>query len=362
MNRRIALLVCSALLGCARAKTAARGEVRESEGRRFLVETLLEDRGVLWGFDFLPDGRAILTERGGRFLVFDATKGTVTPLKGAPKVQAEGQGGLLDVRVHPGFAKNRLVYFTYSEPTGKGEATTTLARGKLDGVRLEEIRTICQANARSDQEVHFGSRLEFDGPDHVFFTVGDRNQRPRVQDDAFHNGKLLRVAADGSAAPEVWAKGLRSPQGLARQPKTGDLWEGEMGPRGGDEINVIAKGANYGWPVITYGSEYHGPKIGEGTAKAGMRQPVAHYVPSISPSGMSFYAGREFPAWEGNLFVGTLSGQHLRRVVLDGRRVVRQETLLNDLHWRIRNVRPGPDGFLYLSTDEGRFARLVPAK
>lgn len=344
-------------------------KVYESEGQKFRMEVLTQQKDVIWGFDFLPDGRILFTEREGALRVYDPKTKAVSAIKGAPPVWAHGQGGLLDVRVQP--KTKDKIFLTYSEPVGKG-ATTALATATLANGELQGFKKIFSAGDANTNEIHFGSRIEFDEDHHVFITVGDRNDRPKVQSLSSNLGKVLRLNEDGSAPkdnpfvnqkgakPEIWTLGHRSPQGLVRHPVTGELWEAEMGPRGGDEVNLLKKGANYGWPVITYGREYTGPKIGEGTAKEGMEQPVVYWVPSISPSGMTIYNGDAFPKWKGNIFLGNLSSTHLRRLVLEGHKVTKQEELLKDLAMRIRLVRPGPDGDLYFSTDDGKLARLVP--
>ncbi|WP_434130306.1 PQQ-dependent sugar dehydrogenase [Methylocaldum sp. GT1BB] len=348
------------------------GGAYESEGQPFSVEVIAQQEDVVWGFDFLPDGRIVFTERDGQLRILDPSTRSVQTVQGAPAVVQAGQGGLLDVRVHPEFDKNGWIYLTYSEKATHG-MTTALGRGRLEGTELKDYRKLFSAFEPNGNNIHFGSRIEFDGAGKLFISVGDRNERHNAQDLRYHNGKILRLNEDGSAPvdnpfannpdakPEIWSYGHRNPQGLAKHPITGELWESEFGPRGGDEINVIRPGANYGWPVITYGREYWGPKIGEGTEKAGMEQPVAYYVPSISPSGIAFYFGDAFPRWKGNLFVANLSGQHLRRLVIDdNNKVVKQEELLNDLGVNFRHVRTGPEGFLYFSTDDGKIARLVP--
>lgn len=345
--------------------------VQESEGQRFTVDILAEREDVVWGFDFLPDGRIVFTELKGKVGLFDPKTGTVQAVNGVPAVVRQGQGGLLDVRVHPDFAKNQELYLTYSESVGDGNMTTALGLGRLEGGELKNYRKLFSAFEPSGERIHFGSRIEFDGAGHLFISVGERNDRDKAQNLAYDNGKILRFKLDGSvpadnpfakdssARPEIWSYGHRNPQGLARHPATGELWSAEYGPRGGDEINLIRAGANYGWPVITYGREYYGPAIGEGTEKPGMEQPVVYWVPSISPSAIGFYTGDRFPKWKGDLFVAALGNQHLRRLHLDGK-TVRQEPLLRELGWRFRNVRQGPDGLLYFSTDEGRLGRLVP--
>ncbi len=337
---------------------------------KFDFQELTQQSDVIWGFDFLPDERIIFTERRGSVKVFDSKTKEVVALKGTPKVWAEGQGGMLDIRVHP---KTSKIYFTYSEPVGDG-ATTALGMATLSGNELKDFKKLFSAHQANDQDIHFGSRIEFDDKGYVFITVGDRNARPNVQSLSYHTGKVIRLNEDGSvpkdnpfakdkrAKPEIYSLGIRSPQGLSRHPTTGEIWEAEMGPRGGDEVNIIKAGANYGWPVITYGTEYSGLPMGEGGSKPGMEQPIVYWVPSISPSAMTFYNGNAFPEWRGNIFLGCLSGMHLRRLKLDGNKVTEQEVLLKDKGLRIRNVRPGRDGFLYLSTDNGKIARLVPAK
>lgn len=336
----------------------------------YKFETLLERSDVIWGFDFLPDGRVIMTERGGKMLIYDPAKKSAIELKGVPKVYTAGQAGLLDVRVHPDYKSNQTIYFSYSEPVGEDESTTALGMAKLKGHELVEVKKIFTGFEPNDNDIHYGSRIEFDKRGHLFLSMGDRDERNRAQNPAYHQGKILRLNLDGSIPkdnpfvndktkkPEIWSMGHRSPQGLMIHPETGELWEAEMGPRGGDEVNIIASGKNYGWPVITYGREYYGPKIGS-TAKEGMEQPVIYWVPSISPSAMTFYTGDKIPELRNSLFLATLSGTHLHRLILDGKKVKEQEELLSDLEYRFRSVRTGPDGYLYLGTDEGKFGRLL---
>jgi glucose/arabinose dehydrogenase len=331
------------------------------------VQILARRSDVVWGFDFLPDGRVIFTERGGRLGIFDPKTKEVSDVDGAPAVWAHGQGGLLDVRVHPDFAKNHWVYLTWSQPV-EGGAATALGRGRLEGAKLAGFERLFLSNGGGGNGEHFGSRVVFDGP-HLYISLGERGHRDLAQDLKRHNGKILRLTHDGKpdganipgALPEIWSWGHRNPQGLALRPGTKELWSDEFGPRGGDELNLVKRGVNYGWPVITYGREYYGPKIGT-TAKDGMEQPVAYWVPSISPSAMAFYDGADFPRWRGSVFLACLSGQQLRRVVLKGDAAVAQETLFADRGWRFRNVRQGPDGLLYFSTDEGLLARIAPVR
>lgn len=333
----------------------------------YKAETLVSRDDVIWGFDFLPDGNVIFTERGGKLNIYDVKTKKVQNISGVPAVYTAGQAGLLDVRVHP---KNGFIYFTYSEPVGDNKSTTALARAKLVDNKLTELKKLFTAERANSNDIHYGSRIDFKD-DYVFMTIGDRDERHHAQDLGYHQGKVIRLLQDGSIPKdnpyttskvtkhEIWSKGHRSPQGLAFRPGTDELWEAEMGPRGGDEMNVIKKAANYGWPVITYGREYWGPKIGEGDKKEGMEQPITYWVPSISPSGMAFYTGDKIPEWKGNLFLGTLSGEHLRRLELAEQKVVKQEELFQDLEYRWRNVRTGPDGYLWFSTDEGKIGRIT---
>jgi glucose/arabinose dehydrogenase len=331
-----------------------------------------------WGMAFLPsferDGRVLVTERSGRMRLLNTRNGTGTVLEGLPPVDARGQGGLLDVVLHPQFADNAWVYWSYAEPDALGGNSTAVARGRLDGTRLRDVQVIFRQAPKFASTYHFGSRLVFARDGRLFVTLGDRNAR---RDDAQvlsnHHGKIVRIEADGSvprdnpfvghasARPEIWSYGHRNVQGAALHPATGELWTHEHGPQGGDEVNVAEAGKNYGWPVITYGAEYgSGRKIGEGTHREGMEQPLTHWVPSIAPSGMAFVTGNRYAGWQGSLVVGALRGQLLVRLQLEGRKVVRQERLLTGLGERIRDVRQGPDGWLYLLTDsdEGRLLRL----
>lgn len=301
-------------------------------------------KDVIWGFDFLSDGKVIFTERNGNMFVFDPASKKATAITGGPEVHASGQGGLLDVRVHP---TNGFIYITWSMPKGKGLSATALGRFKLKDNKITEFQKIFEASANGN-DYHYGSRIEFvDGK--IFITSGERGELKGVQkmDNTF--GKVMRMNEDGSN-PEIWSKGLRSPQGLALRPGTNELWEAEMGPQGGDELNIIKKDANYGWPIATFGEEYGGGKIADGLVK-GVEAPVVYWVPSISPSGMTF--------WNGDIWLGNLSGEHLRRLILDGQKVTKQEKYLENLGWRFRNVRPGPDKHLWFSTDEGRLGRLI---
>lgn len=345
---------------------SAHAKTYKSEDMNFEVEKIFSREDVIWGFDFFPDGRVIFTERGGKMGIYDPKTKATTILKNVPAVYSAGQAGLLDVRIH----KNETVYFTYSEAVEKNKSTTVLARAEIKGDSLINVKKLFTAWKPNDNDVHYGSRIVFDGKGHVFFTIGDRGQTEKAQDIAYHQGKVIRLREDGSipkdnpfngapgAKPEIWSYGHRSPQGLTFRPGTEELWEAEMGPRGGDEINVVERKKNYGWPVATYGREYYGPKIADGK-KAGTEQPIAYWTPSISPSAMAFYTGSTFPKWKDNIFLACLGSEHIRRVVMDGKKAVKQEELLKDLGWRFRNVRTGPDGNLWFSTDEGVLGRFI---
>ncbi len=335
----------------------------------YKTEVLLEQKDVIWGFDFLSDGKIIFTERGGKLYIHDPKTKVTTIISGSPEVYSAGQGGLLDVRVHP---TNGHIYLSYSEAVGEKKSTTAVGRGKLVGNKLTEFKKLFSADAPSENDYHYGSRIVFDGKGHIYVSVGERGERDSVQKLSTHLGKVIRLNDDGTVPkdnpflsdkntkPEIWSYGLRNPQGLTLRPGTDELWEAEMGPRGGDEINLILPGKNYGWPVITYGREYYGPRIGDGTKKPGVEEPVAYWVPSISPSAITFYSGDKMPEWKGNIFLGLLSGEHIHRIVLDDKnKVIKQEELFKKLEWRFRNLRTGPDGYLYFSTDEGKLGRVV---
>jgi glucose/arabinose dehydrogenase len=315
-----------------------------------------------------------VTERPGRLRIVRSGALDPEPIAGVPEVYARGQGGLLDVALDPGFASNRTIYLSYAAE-GDGGNSTRVARARLGDRQLENLEVIFTAQPLVNSTYHFGSRLAFDRQGHLLITVGERRQGERAQDLADHNGSVIRLNPDGSvpadnpfvgvagARPEIFSYGHRNAQGLGVHPATGVPWLHEHGARGGDEVNIVRPGVNYGWPVITYGIDYSGAPIGEGTHKDGMAQPIHYWVPSIAPSGMAFYEGDAFPDWQGDLFVGALAGELLARLELDGEQVVAEERLLEGRVGRIRDVEAGPDGFLYLLTDEsaGALYRLEPA-
>jgi len=327
-----------------------------------------------WALAFLPDGRMLITEKAGRLRIA-ARDGTLSaPLAGLPEVASTGQCGLLDVVVDPKFSENQRIWWTFAEP-GEGGNSTALARGRLVSDRLTEVQTVFRQSPKVSSSLHCGSRIVFDRAGRIYVGLGDRfSRKDDAQLPANHLGKVVRVDADGKApadnpfvgqagaAPEVWSLGHRNIQGMALHPATGELWESEHGPQGGDEINIVRRGLNYGWPVVTTGRNYGiGTRIGEDGPKAGFEAPLRQWLPvSIAPSGMAFLTSERYPGWQGSLFIGALRGQALLRLTLEGERITGEERLLSNLNARIRDVRQGPDGWLYVLTDgnDGQVLRL----
>jgi len=340
-------------------------------------ETVASGLSYPWAVAFLPDGGYLVTERNG-ILKHVSASGEQEVVEGVPEVFAQGQGGLLDVVLSPDFETDNTVYLTFSQGSPEGAGTSlfraTLADAGDAGFVLSEGETIFRGNNKAYGGRHFGSRLAFAPDGNLFMTLGDRGDGPRSQVTDDHTGSVLRLAPDGTPAPgnpflgqagykpEIWSIGHRNPQSAAINPATGILWTVEHGARGGDEINIPEAGKNYGWPVISYGRHYSGGKIGEGTEKAGMEQPIHYWDPSIAPSGMAFVTSDKYPDWQGNLLVGALRGQHVARLELNGDEIVGEDKLLTGLGERIRDVRQGPDGYLYVLTDsaDGSLIRLVP--
>ena len=338
------------------------------------VETVARGLNHPWGAAFLPDGRMLVTERVGRLRMMGKDGQVSPPLDGVPRVVSRGQGGLLDVALDPAFTQNRLVYLSYAEARD-GWAATAAGRGRLNdaGTALEGFTVIFRQEPAVSGGHHFGSRLAFAPDGKLFISTGDRFKFDPAQDLSSHIGKLIRINPDGSvppdnpfanrkdARPETWSYGHRNTQGLAIQPETGALWEGEFGPLGGDEINLPEPGKNYGWPLVSWGKHYDGRDIPNPPTRPDLADAVRHWTPAISFSGMAFYAGDAFPGWRGNLLLAGLASQTLARLSIEGRRVTGEERIR--IGTRIRHVVPGPDGFVYLLTDEdnGRVLRLSPA-
>jgi glucose/arabinose dehydrogenase len=373
------LIPVTALVGSIALSAPVLGQITRAPAVKtqqpFKVETIAQALVHPWGLGFLPDGRLIVTERPGRLRLITTAGALSPPVEGVPRVYASGQGGLLDVAVAPDFTTTGLIYLSFAEPREKTTNGTSVARTKLvlerDGARLEQVEVIFRQEPSYASSMHFGSRIVLMPDGSLFITLGERySAREQAQNVGNHLGKVVRVMPDGSPyagnpkkdgwRPEIWSIGHRNVQGAALNPASGQLWTIEHGARGGDEINIPQAGKNYGWPIITYGRDYNFSKIGEGTHKAGMEQPIYYWDPSIAPSGATFYTGELFPEWRGNLFVGALAGQALHRLVLNDEQVVGEEKLLSDLGERIRDVRQGPDGALWLLTDhpDGRVLRL----
>ncbi|MFN3350295.1 PQQ-dependent sugar dehydrogenase [Pseudorhodoplanes sp.] len=343
------------------------------------VDTVASGLSNPWGLAFLPDGRMLVTERPGRIRIATKDGKLSPPLDGVPNVFAQNQGGMLDILVDRDFANNNTIYFCYADPV-EGGAQTSLARARLDAgetPRLTEVKRLFQQEGPPSRGLHFGCRIVQARDGNLFLTTGDHGFASKsAQTLDNHIGKVIRVTPDGSAPkdnpfagragakPEIWSYGHRNSQGATLHPQTGKLWMHEHGPQGGDELNIPEAGKNYGWPVIGYGVHYGGAKIHEGTHKEGMEQPVRQWTPVIAPSGMTVYTGDLFPQWKGNVFIGGMRPPLLVRLELDGEKVTREERMLRQLNERIRDVRTGPDGALYLLTDNaaGRILRVTPAK
>ncbi len=374
------LAIATALAATFLIATSTRGDSASftSSAGKLEVETIATGLAYPWGLAFLPDGRMIVTEKPGRIRLVTREGQLSPPLAGTPEVWYSGQGGMLDVAIDKSFVQNGTIYFCYAE-RASGGGRTTVARGKLNDSsppRLTDVRVIFRQDGRLSSGNHYGCRIAQAPDNSLFISLGDHySARDQAQTLDNHIGKVVRISPEGvapkdnpftdrgDAKPEVWSYGHRNSQSLAFNPATGDLWEIEHGPRGGDEINIIGKGKNYGWPVIGYGIDYSGAKLHASTSKDGMEQPVKYWVPSIAPSGMAFYTGNLFPKWKGSLLVGALAGQMLVRLPLNGNTVGAEERILQNLNERIRDVRQGPDGAIWLLTDNsaGRILRVTPA-
>lgn len=354
----------------------------ETAVQRIRVSAIATGLANPWSLAFLPGGDMLVTERPGRLRIVRNGVLATEPIAGVPAVRSTALGGLLEVALHPRFAENQFVYLTYTKPGEQNLTTTALARGRFNGSALVDVREIFVANTWSASATNFGGRIAFDKQGLLYLTVGERQEQDRAQKPEDHGGKVLRLRDDGTVPPdnpfvnrqgyrpEIYSLGHRSPQGLAMHPETGAIWENEHGPLGGDELNIVLPGRNYGWPLVTFGMNYDGTKISDSTWRADLEPPFMYWVPSIAISGLAFYTGDKFPTWKGNAFVGSMfEGRtrgtgHLQRITFEQGRPIQREPMLVDLHQRIREVRQGPDGLLYLLTDEnpGVILKVEPAQ
>jgi glucose/arabinose dehydrogenase len=372
--KRITLLLCLiALLPL--TSYADSPQIIKSEKVTFVLEKVTEGLGIPWGMAFVSNTQLLITEREGRIKLLETQTNSLTSLQGAPDVLADGQGGLLDVAMPPDFTAGDWIYFTFVR-NKDDYGVTVLARAKLTANKLVQWQDLLETQSATDTTYHFGSRIAFDEKNHVYFGVGDRGKRPNSQDRTNHAGSVMRLYRDGripqdnpfnqrnDVLPEIWSYGHRNPQGMAYDYTNKRLWLIEHGPRGGDEINLILPGRNYGWPVISYGKEYWGPMaVGEGTHREGMEQPIKQYTPSIAPGSLLLYSGKAFPAWRGNLFAGALKLRHINRVTLNKEgNAIAEERLLTNLDERIRALIESPQGWLYFSTDSGKVYVIKPLK
>ncbi len=347
-----------------------------TESGTIRVNTIAEGLENVWSLAFLPDGKMLVTEKAGRMRIVSPDGKLSEPLQGLPKIYNQGQAGLLDVVLAPDFATSKKIYFSYSEPDEKGANSTAVSHAVLNGNKLEKVTRIFSQKPKVDSNNHYGSRLVWAADGTLFVTLGERySEKDKAQTLDNHQGKVIRINADGTvpndnpfvktpgALPEIWSYGHRNVQGAAINPLSKKLWTGEHGPQGGDELNIDEAAKNYGWPVITYGENYGGGKIGEGTHKQGMEQPVYKWVPSIATAGFIFYTGDKFPQWKNNILLTSLKEQTLVRLVLDGDKIVKEERLLKkELGQRLRSVIQGPDGLVYIVTDEskGKILQIAP--
>ena len=383
----------AAFVACSAALLHSQGAPRNSPPLPTLPQTLFTSELQIrvsavatglshpWSLAFLPGGDALVTERSGKLRMIRNGTLDPAPIAGVPAVRAQVLGGLLEVALHPRFAQNQWIYLTYTKAREDGLTTTALARAKFDGKALSDFKEIFVANNWSKSTTNYGGRVAFDRNGLLFLTVGERQEQERAQNTRDHGGKVLRLRDDGTVPPdnpfvgkaeyqpEIYSLGHRSPQGLAVHPETGAIWENEHGPLGGDEINIVLSGRNYGWPLVTFGNDYDGKKISELTTRPDLEAPFMYWLPSIAISGMTFYTGDRFPQWKGNAFVGamfqgrTRGTGHIQRITFNEGRPIQREPILTELRQRIRDVRQGPDGLLYVLTDEdnGALLRIEPA-
>lgn len=376
MISKLLAAVCTVV--CMTVQAEQQSSIYQSGDQKFRLEPFVSELGSPWAMAFLPGGELLISERSGALRMVVDGKLLEKPIAGVPEVRARGQGGLLDLELHPDYEKpdNRWIYISYSSPVQSGEsgrgANTALMRARLSEHKLIDQQILFKAQPNYRQTQHYGGRIQFDDSGYVYLTVGDRGGRDEVQQLSNYRGKIFRLHDDGTipsdnpfvgvpdAIDSIWSYGHRNPQGFASHPESGELWSHEHGPRGGDELNIVGRGKNYGWPVITYGINYNGTTITDETARPGMEQPITYWVPSIAPSGLSFVTGDKYPAWRGNLFVGSLKFQKVERLELDGEDVVHEESMLDGIG-RVRAIEQSPDGYLYIAVENpGKIVKLVP--
>ena len=354
-------------------QTESEVKAKEPTNINYITELIVPDLNIPWGMDFLNDGSMLITEKSGEIIHFK--DGIKTTIDSVPEVYVRGQGGLMDLEIHPDYENNGWIYITYSSSEGDDEGgNTALMRAKLNGNTLVEKQLLYKASPNTTRGQHFGSRIEFDNEGYLYFSIGERGDRDvNPQDITRDCGKIYRLNDDGSipadnpfvgtenAKTAIFSYGHRNPQGMAKNPYTGAIWVNEHGPRGGDEINIIEKGKNYGWPVISYGINYSGTSFTDITEKEGMEQPLFYWVPSIAPSGMAFVTSDIYPDWKGNILVGSLKFEYLERLVLENNKVVKREKLLEGLG-RVRNVKQGPNGYIYVAIEGKGIFKIIPNK
>jgi len=358
------------LNACAQQSESA-VKAQNPENINYTTELVVSDINIPWGMAFLPDGSMLITEKAGELIHFK--NGTKTLVEGVPEIYVRGQGGFMDVKLHPNYETNGWIYFSYASAEGEGDGgNTTIMRAKLKDNNLVEKEVLYKASPNSKKGQHFGSRIEFDNDGYLYFSIGERGERDvNPQDITRDCGKIYRLHDDGripkdnpfvnseNAKPAIYSYGHRNPQGLIKNPETGDLWEHEHGPQGGDEINIIQKGKNYGWPVISYGINYDGTPFTDITEKEGMAQPLFYWIPSIAPSGLAFVTSNKYPDWKGNILVGSLKFGYLERLVLNKEKVVKREKLLDKIG-RVRDVIQAPDGYIYVAVEGKGIVKIVP--
>ncbi len=366
------LLIASTGFACAQDPTVG-PEIITPETKNYTVETVVDGLRIPWGMAFLPDGGLLITEKEGDIILFK--DGKKTKVSGFPEVTVQGQGGLMDVVLHPDYISNGWIYFSYASSEGEGEgANTAIVRAKLNGTQLTDLQQLYKASPNTERGQHFGSRIVFDEDNFLYFTIGDRGDlENNPQDITRDGGKVYRLHDDGripadnpfvdkaNAKKAIYSYGHRNPQGMIFHPETREVWVHEHGPRGGDEINVVKKGANYGWSEITYGINYNGSIITDQTAKAGMEQPLYYWLPSIAPSGFAVVTGDVYPEWNGRLLVGSLKFSYVEMLILENNKVVKREKLM-DGEGRVRNVIMGPDGHIYAGLEGRGIVKVVPNK